>query len=112
MATKKRICSELKLGDKFLLPRHAVEIVGTGKIPHCIVSESKGKLLCYRVAYKDGPLAGTEAEVVILGDDKIDYILKEPVAKRLAKSIVSWWKGSPKKKSVTVAVIPFFMKKR
>lgn len=87
MATKKKLGHQLKIGDTFLLPQDKVEIIGFGNIAHSVVSEEGGKILCYRVKAMSGPFKGESREVILLGNGKVQYVLKDPILTRLASSI-------------------------
>lgn len=99
--TRKKLCSELKLGDSLRLPAEVVKLTGEGTLPYCIVSDdSKGKMIAYEIEYQSGPLKGSSGLIVVLSEARVDYVLKDPLGKRM----VGWFKGKwPKKKAKPVS---------
>lgn len=94
--TRKKLCSELRLGDSLRLPAEVVKLTGEGTLPYCIVSDdSKGKMIAYEIEYQSGPLKGSKGMVVVLSEAKVDYVLQDPLGKRL----MGWVKGKFKKKA-------------
>lgn len=111
MATKKKLGNALKTGDRFVLPKETVEIIGRGDIPYAVVSEEKGSILAFKVKQVSGPLKGNEFTVIVLGDGKVEYVLKDPVMMRATnwlkaqiKDIFTPAKPKPEPKNPTVRV--------
>lgn len=103
--TRKKLCSELKLGDSLRLPAEVVKLTGEGTLPYCIVSDdSKGKMIAYEIEYSTGPMKGSKGLIVVLSEAKCDYVLKDPLGKR----IWGWVKGkmpAKKKKPATKRMV-------
>jgi hypothetical protein len=111
MATKKKLGNALKIGDRFVLPRETVEIIGRGDIPYAVVSEEKGSILAFKVKQTSGPLKGNEFTVIVLGDGKVEYVLKDPALTRASnwlkaqiKDIFTPTKPKPEPKNNTARV--------
>jgi len=98
MTTKKKLGHQLRIGDAFMLPADRVQIIGMGNIAHSVVSEEGGKILCYRVKCLSGPFRGEEREVILLGNGKVNYVLKDPPVTRLAQFIIDTIKNLFKRK--------------
>ena len=82
MATKKKLGNALKIGDRFVMPKETVEITGRGDIPYAVVSEEKGSILAFKVKQVSGPLKGNEFTIIMLGDGRVEYVLKDPAPTR------------------------------
>jgi len=89
MATKKKLGNALKIGDRFVLPKETVEIIGQGTLPYVVVSEDKGSVYAFEVRQTSGPLKGNTFTVMVLGDGKVEYVLKDPLPTRA----VNWLKA-------------------
>lgn len=99
MATKKKLGNDLKIGDKFVLPRETVKILGKANVPYAIASDDKGSILTYVVELTSGPLKGKQFPVIVLGESKVDYVLKDPILNRAAAWSINYIKGLIKPKT-------------
>jgi hypothetical protein len=113
MATKKKLGNALKIGDRFVLPRETVEIIGQADLPYVVVSEDKGSVYAFQVKQTSGPLKGNTFSVMVLGDGKVEYVLKDPVLTRFSswlkaqvKDIFTPAKKQPEPKPVAVRIDP------
>jgi hypothetical protein len=111
MATKKKLGNSLKIGDRFVLPKETVEIIGRADIPYAVVSEEKGSVYAFKVKQTSGPLKGNEFSVLVLGDGRVEYVLKDPLATRVVNAVSAWIKDiftpakpKPEPKNNTVRV--------
>ena len=104
--TRKKLASELQLGDSLRLPAEVVKLTGESTLPYTLVGEdSKGKVLVYEVEYQSGPLKGSKGMITVLSEAKVDFVLKAPLGKRLWGYLKKRCKFCPKPKKKEKATI-------